>query len=152
MNWTTRYAPAPALIMLHAALSGCASPAAPEQTIAEATGGKLTAMRGSFAEAGCNEILDYEAAVVDLNGDGQPEVFISIRGFCLGGGAGEQMNLYIRDSHGRWQPQFGFPGIPILLRSGHDGFPDIEVGGPGFCFPVWRWNGHAYAPLQSCPL
>ena len=20
-----------------------------------------------------------------------------------------------------------------------------QMGGPGFCFPVWRWNGKAYA-------
>ena len=25
------------------------------------------------------------------------------------------------------------------------GWPDIQMGGPGFCFPVWRWNGSAYA-------
>jgi hypothetical protein len=24
------------------------------------------------------------------------------------------------------------------------GWPDISVGGPGFCFPVMRWNGRAY--------
>jgi len=22
--------------------------------------------------------------------------------------------------------------------------PDMSVGGPGFCFPVLRWNGKAY--------
>ena len=25
-----------------------------------------------------------------------------------------------------------------------DGWPDIQVGGPGFCFPVLRWNGKEY--------
>ena len=24
------------------------------------------------------------------------------------------------------------------------GWPDISVGGPGFCFPVQRWNGREY--------
>ena len=132
-------------------IQGCARPIAPEQIIAEATGGKLSATRGQFFAPGCNETLDYEATVVDLNGDGQPEVFTTIHGSCLGGSAGEQTNLYIKDSAGHWQPQFGFPGIPRLLRTGNGGFPDIEIGVPGFCFPVWRWDGHAYALHKSCP-
>ncbi|MFP5403517.1 MAG: hypothetical protein ACLGG2_02365 [Gammaproteobacteria bacterium] len=27
--------------------------------------------------------------------------------------------------------------------------PDISIGGPGFCFPVVRWNGKACA-LHRC--
>ena len=26
--------------------------------------------------------------------------------------------------------------------------PELEVGGPGFCFPVLRWNGRAFAPSR----
>ena len=33
----------------------------------------------------------------------------------------------------------------FLATKGVGGWPDIEMGGPGFCFPVWRWNGKAYA-------
>jgi hypothetical protein len=33
----------------------------------------------------------------------------------------------------------------ILATKGAGGWPDISVGGPGFCFPVFRWNGTAYA-------
>jgi hypothetical protein len=33
----------------------------------------------------------------------------------------------------------------FLATRGKDGWPDLEVGGPGFCFPVQRWNGRAYA-------
>jgi hypothetical protein len=36
-------------------------------------------------------------------------------------------------------------GIPEFLKTkGADGWPDISVGGPGFCFPVERWNGREY--------
>jgi hypothetical protein len=36
-------------------------------------------------------------------------------------------------------------GIASFLKAkGVGGWPDIEVGGPGFCFPVLRWNGSAY--------
>jgi len=31
-----------------------------------------------------------------------------------------------------------------LKTRGAGGWPDILVGGPGFCFPVERWNGKAY--------
>jgi hypothetical protein len=32
----------------------------------------------------------------------------------------------------------------FLKTKGAEGWPDISVGGPGFCFPVMRWNGKAY--------
>ena len=140
------------LISINLSTSGCVTPHAPEETVTEATGGLLVATSGRVFEPACNETLDYEADVIDLNGDGQPEVFTAIHGLCLGGSAGVQTNLYVKDSAGDWQPQFGFPGIPHILRTGSGGFPDIEIGGPGFCFPVWRWDGRAYALHKSCPL
>ena len=33
---------------------------------------------------------------------------------------------------------------PLKTR-GVAGYPDLSIGGPGFCFPVWRWNGREYA-------
>ena len=36
----------------------------------------------------------------------------------------------------------GIPGF--LPERSVGGWPDIEVGGPGFCFPVIRWNGEEY--------
>ena len=39
--------------------------------------------------------------------------------------------------------------IPMVLETlktkGAGGWPDIVLGGPGFCFPVVRFNGKAYA-------
>ena len=36
-------------------------------------------------------------------------------------------------------------GLPQFLKTqGAQGWPDISVGGPGFCFPVQRWNGREY--------
>lgn len=127
-------------------------PAAPDAAvIAEATGGWLTAANDTMFDANCNQDVAYEAEVVDLDKDGQPEVFTKVHGTCWGGGAGVHMNLLIKGRDGQWRPQFGFPGIPHVLESGHLGFPDIEIGGPGFCFPVWRWNGQAYALHKTCP-
>jgi hypothetical protein len=36
-------------------------------------------------------------------------------------------------------------GVATALATKHQGWPDIEVGGPGFGkFPVRQWNGRAY--------
>ena len=115
------------------------------KVIREATGGQLKAPKGKYFDKTCNQTLDYEATVVDLNGDGQPEVFTQVEGTCLGGMAGVFLNLYVKNSAGRWQPQFGFPGMYETLKTGNKGYPDILIGGPGFCHPVWRWNGSQYA-------
>jgi hypothetical protein len=88
--------------------------------------------------------------VVDLNGDGRPEVFVSIQGTCLGGATGVFVTLYIRNSKGQWKPQFGFPGVYKVLATRFKGFPDIEIGGPENCSPVWRWNGLEYAIYKKC--
>lgn len=133
---------------LHAAPK--ANPAADARIIAEATGGPLKAARGKYFEQACNQSLDYEAEVVDLNGDGQPEVFTSVQGTCRGGMAGVSMILYIRDSNGRWQPQFDFPGVYTVLKTKNKGYPYIEIGGPGNCFPVSRWNGQQYSIQKKC--
>ena len=128
-----------------------AGDAADAKVITDATGGNYRATKGKYFDKDCNEWLEYEAEVVDLNGDGQPEVFISVQGSCLGGLAGFYMELYIKDNKGRWKQQFGFPGIYNVFKTKNRGYPDIEIGGPGFCFPVWRWNGRQYAIHKKCP-
>jgi hypothetical protein len=90
------------------------------------------------------------AEAIDLNGDGQLEVMTQEFGSCFGR-AGSQMNLYIKDKGGKWQPQFGFPGSPKVLTAKSHGFPDVEVLGPGTCFPVWRYNGKQYDIAKRCP-
>lgn len=119
--------------------------------IAEATSGQFKSTKGQYFDKECNQQTDYEAEVIDLNSDGQPEVFTQIFGTCLGGAAGVSMNLYIKGADGRWHPQFGFPGVYQVLATRNKGYPDIEIGGPGSCFPIWRWNGKEYALFKKCP-
>lgn len=118
--------------------------------IQAATGGKMKAVKGKVIDEDCGEEIEYEAEAVDLNGDGQLEVMTQEFGSCFGR-AGVQMNLYIKDKSGKWQPQFGFPGSPKILEAKNQGFPDIEVLGPGTCFPVWRYNGKQYDIAKRCP-
>jgi hypothetical protein len=40
---------------------------------------------------------------------------------------------------------FSETAVPEFLKvKGVGGWPDLSLGGPGFCFPVLRWNGKAY--------
>ena len=50
-----------------------------------------------------------------------------------------------KQANGSWRVMSRNNGIPEFLKTkGKDGWPDISVGGPGFCFPVERWNGKSY--------
>lgn len=119
--------------------------------VAEVTSGRLKALTGRFLDEDCGTEVDYKAEVVDLNGDGQSEVFTLLQSGCYGM-AGSQLDLLIKAKDGKWVSQFGFPGMYTILETKHLGYPDIEIGGPGTCFPVWRWNGTRYDLHKKCPL
>lgn len=81
----------------------------------------------------------------DVNGDGRPEaVVVDGSTFCYGM-TGSGYVLLTRDAAGKWTVIDGGPGIVDFLKTKSvGGWPDIRIGGPGFCFPVMRWNGKAY--------
>jgi hypothetical protein len=83
--------------------------------------------------------------VRDLNGDGRPEAVITEGGTYCYGLAGAAFSVVSKRADGSWTLVVTSIGIPVFLpERGVDGWPDIEVGGPGFCFPVLRWDGHEY--------
>jgi hypothetical protein len=86
--------------------------------------------------------------VRDLNGDGKAEVIIGDRGLgCYG--QTEQGFTILTQAGPAWKAVYASEGLPTFLPSrGTGGWQDIEVGGPGFCFPVVRWNGKTYATLR----
>lgn len=84
-------------------------------------------------------------SVSDLNGDGQPEAVITEGGACFGQN-GTHFWLVSKQADGGWRLIHQETGVAIFLKTkGAGGWPDLEVGGAGFCFPVLRWNGRAYA-------
>ncbi len=84
--------------------------------------------------------------VRDLNGDGRLEAVIMEDGSFCHGAAGIGYALVGRQADGRWTLIDSGSGIPEFLDTrGVDGWPDLSVGSPGFCFPVLRWDGSAYA-------
>ena len=83
--------------------------------------------------------------VADLNGDGAPEAWIREGStFCYGNTA-EAFVLLTRKPAG-WTVLLDEVGLASELKTKSNGWPDIEVGGPGFGpFPVYRFNGASYA-------
>ena len=83
--------------------------------------------------------------VQDLNGDGRPEAVITEGSTDCYGMAGAGFSIVGKQANGRWKLITKGIGIASFLPTkGAGGWPDIEVGGPGFCFPVERWNGREY--------
>jgi len=106
---------------------------------------KLAADKKSFVM----DEYDVEAFAypTDMNGDGLEELFVTLGSVALFGNTAQSFTLYISDNTGKYQPQTdpGGIGIPIILTAKSSGYPDILIGGPGFEFPVYRWNGRKYA-------
>ncbi|HTN14443.1 MAG TPA: hypothetical protein VL094_06525 [Sphingomonadaceae bacterium] len=83
--------------------------------------------------------------IADLNGDGQPEAVITEGSTFCYGAAGMGYALVSRNGAGQWKLLSKGPGFAGFLKTrGADNWPDLQVGGPGFCFPVLRWDGAAY--------
>lgn len=82
----------------------------------------------------------------DFNGDGRPDAVITESSSYCFGNTGTAFALVSRQPDGSWRLLAEDTGVLTFLKTkGAAGWPDIEVGGPGFCFPVQRWNGKAYA-------
>ena len=81
----------------------------------------------------------------DLNGDGRPEAVVTEGSSYCYGMAGTAFSIVSKQANGRWKVMTSGTGIVSFLPTkGAGGWPDIEIGGPGFCFPVQRWNGREY--------
>lgn len=84
--------------------------------------------------------------LADLNGDGRKEALVIDDGGSYYGNTGQQFTLLSKQTDGGWRIVIQEIAIPKFLEShGVDGWPDIELGGPGFSHPVVRWNGKEYA-------
>lgn len=106
----------------------------------------------SFIDQVCGQPASAEVRFSDMNSDKVKEVLVTYGNTCLSGHAGSAVVLFIKDSSGSYRPNLGFPASSAdPLPSTSKGYPDLLIGGPGFCFPVWRWNGTEYYYLRSEP-
>ena len=135
-----------------------AAPAAAQSSPLTPAGEAAAFTAAGFARAGgqwraCEDpgTASYSAGtieqVADLNGDGRPEVIISEHSSYCYGMQGSGYALVSKHASGGWQLITSGSGIPNALQTrGVGGWPDLEIGGPGFCFAVERWDGEAYQP------
>lgn len=143
---------APALASTEAdspAAPAAAPPANDEEAILRAAG---FSRRPDGWESGNCEApheLSYSPGIVerqgDFNGDGRPDAIVTESGGMCYGLTGQASWLMSRQADGSWKEMLvETANIEFLDRRGVDGWPDISLGGPGFCFPVVRWNGTSY--------
>lgn len=133
---------AAAPVLAQAALSTADRAAAFEAAGFKLEGGQWSAC----GDPGSESYTPGEIETVrDLNGDGRPEAVIVEGSAACFGNAGTGYTIVSKQRDGKWKLITGSPGIPTFLATkGTGGWPDIEIGGPGFCFPVERWDGKEY--------
>ena len=86
-----------------------------------------------------------KAYPVDLNKDGLEEVFVVMDG-VLFGNTGQGVALFIKNSDQVYEQQTEVAGgIAVILDTKKKGYPELVIAGPGFEFPLYRWNGKSYA-------
>ena len=93
----------------------------------------------------CDRSTPLGLELRDLDGDGQAEAIVTDGGSECYGSTERGFFLLSRGAYVRWTNLYQSPGIPNFLQSRVNGWPEIEVGGPGFCFPVLQWTGKEYA-------
>lgn len=99
--------------------------------------------------------LIQKTDVKDLNGDGVDEIILTETGtkgaaICFGM-VGQIVSILIADGPGKWRKELGFQGELSFIKRSDSAWPDVEIGGPGFCFPIWRMreSGH-YTIYKRC--
>ncbi|HKY60058.1 MAG TPA: hypothetical protein VJP59_03515 [Gemmatimonadota bacterium] len=115
-----------------------------QRAIFDLLGYTLSADGTALEAPDCGTIFS-QVEETDLNGDGVSEVFVLAGNTCTSGMAGSSIVLFIKDAEGRYGSHLGFPaGGWTKLETSNAGFPDLAIGGPGFCEAVWRWDGTTY--------
>lgn len=105
-----------------------------------------------FTDRVCGRPAGATVEFRDMNSDGRQEVLVIFGNDCTSGMAGSSAVLLIRDAGGKLQPNLGFPAASAdPMKESNLGYPDLLIGGPGFCFPVWQWNGKEYIGLRNDP-
>jgi hypothetical protein len=96
----------------------------------------------------CGDMVTPQFLVADLGaGPGRVVAFVIGGGpssaSCYGDGP---LVVLYRNADGAWREIYqNRGGGVIILPTQHNNANDLADGGPGFSFPVWEWNGSAYA-------
>ncbi len=86
-----------------------------------------------------------EVTVTDLNDDGTEEIILQWGNSFWSGYAGTSCTLLVKNSKtGNYDSNLGFPGVVQILKTRTNGYRDLLIGGPGFEFPLYKWDGKKY--------
>lgn len=113
--------------------------------------GKWTGCNGaSEVQLFEDDQLGSDGPVLDLNGDGQPEVMVSDTSIECYGDTGQHFSI-VSPVPGGWKLIFDSgEGLPLIQNTtSKTGWRDVVAGGPGFCHELYRFNGRAYASFKS---
>ncbi len=106
----------------------------------------------SLVDGICGQPASASVEFRDMNADGKQEILVTFGNSCTSGHAGSTVVLFVRNREGNLQANLGFPAASAdPLPDRNEGYPDLLIGGPGFCFGVWRWNGTTYDYLRNEP-
>ena len=98
---------------------------------------------------------EFDTEFKDLNHDGVMEVFVHGGNTCTSGNAARRLWVFVKSAQSLRHYQLNF-GVPVgeyeILTTYNRGYPDIQVGGPGFCLGIWRWNGARYDHFKNVPI
>jgi hypothetical protein len=127
-----------------------ASAAAPDSTALLKTIG-LTPDVSGRVENECGERVAPSVQAAELGGALGTAWLIAIGGgpnsaTCYGDGP--DLHLLTREGTGYREIYAARGRMLIVLPTSTNGVRDLADGGPGFSFPVWAWNGKAYAPAN----
>ncbi|MGH7587305.1 MAG: hypothetical protein ACRELU_01810, partial [Gemmatimonadota bacterium] len=123
-----------------------------QRTIFDLLGYTVSADGTALEAMDCGPIYVSRVEETDLNGDAVVEVFVLAGNSCTSGMDGSSVSLFIKDAEGRYGSHLGFPaGGWTELETSNAGFPDLAIGGPGFCEAVYRWDGTTYQHDHNQP-
>ncbi len=140
----------PKLAALMLMMTASAAHAAPDAAELAASVG-LKAAGGQVINA-CDEAVTPLLTPVDLGGAVGTAQLLVIPGgpntaSCYGDNPGD-MYLLVPDGAG-WKTVFNGGGFIMVLPDTHNEVHDFALGGPGFSFPVYEWDGTAFTARRE---
>jgi hypothetical protein len=125
----------------------------PKTTVAE--GIQLLAaagfrLQGNQILDGCDMPATPQVKYFDIDGKGTVAATVEDSGPCYGM-AGEYFAVLNKLKNGKWQAVINQIGMLGWQTTRNRSWRDIEAGGLGNCFPIWRYNGREYALYKQCP-
>jgi hypothetical protein len=88
---------------------------------------------------------DFNIEAIDLGGDGKPEAIVSEGNVACYGRDEMGFTILARNPDGSWRKLAQNTGGTAPLKTRHNGWLDIEYGGPGMQkHPVLRYDGKIY--------